>query len=1285
MQIDEVQEKSGMANGKKGLSRLTILILTGLGLSVGPHQVLTRTAEVSRALSPVLSSYEVIRMAPGEIERQVRTTGELRFRFNETDFYFNLEPHNLRAPNYRAVEKGPGGIERTLPPQPVHTFKGVLAGREDTRGRFNLTDGGVEGIVYAPEGSYYVEPLRNYLASASDGELVVYRHADIKTGGVLKCGASLPERLERGVDRVTAQVGASTLTHPTKYGFEIATEADYEFVQALGGSEKANREIEGILNQVEGVYESELLLQLRISFQNTWRTEDDPYTATDPEGLLIEFQNYWNKTYKNKKNYDLAHIWTGKPLFPAGVAWSNTVCLNRSFSYGLSARSTALTGKYNLTAHEIGHNFGATHPSEHSPPVTGCLDTIMQFALGDLTFCEFSRQEIATYVAGNNQCLTTLPISLQPPTGLTATTVSNSRIDLNWQDNSANETGFIVQQRRDAKLGDDWVQPWVSIATTPANVSKFSDDGYLPGTFYHHRVRAFNGTESSAFSNEVLATTLGIQPPTSLTTAGVFNSSVNLYWQDNSSNETGFRVQRRLPGSPDWVSVANTPANVTQYLDGGLLPRTFYYYQIQAFNDTESSTFSNERLIMTTGNQSPTGPGIQPPTKLTATAISNAAIDLTWQDNSSNEMSFHVQRRIDGSPDWVPFGMTYPNINSIQDGFLAPSSTYHYRVWAFDGTEYSAFSNEASATTLGLGIRPPTSLTASTVSSSGIDLTWNDNSDNETGFHVQRRIDGSPDWLSIAIAAANLTRFSDDGTLPGAFYHYRVRAFNGSESSAFSNEAVTGGFDSRLFVPIVLRSQGRTADSFYTSELTLTNRGTTTAAIHHTYTAAFGGGSGTALDSLAPGRQRVIRDAVAYLTDLGIPIGSGAAGGTLMVEFSNLSSASDAAVTVKVATPVEEGKGRAGLAYPGLNPDGLLGASAFIAGLRQNNRDRSNLAVQNAGDSSDGNLTLRVTIFSGDPASAGISMILPDLTLPPGGFYQYNRVLNMAGFDNGYVRVEKVEGKAPYYAYGVINDNFNSDGSFVFPVTGSSLVGRSGQTLPVIIETGNFQSELTLTNFSASEKTVDFRFVADAVENNDDTAGFSLTLKAGEQRIVPRIVDWLRRQGVAGIGPAGRAFVGALFATVAEGDMSGIVIGARTGAPDKIGGQYSLFYNGVADGSTSIESAWVDALRQDEDNRSNLALVNTGEVDGSESVFRLDIYEGDSGRLAGTVTTRPLPAGRWRQVNSILANHARGTSQGYVRIRRVSGNNPFLVYGVINDGGRPGERSGDGAYLPARE
>ena len=278
------------------------------------------------------------------------------------------------------------------------------------------------------------------------------------------------------------------------------------------------------------------------------------------------------------------------------------------------------------------------------------------------------------------------------------------------------------------------------------------------------------------------------------------------------------------------------------------------------------------------------------------------------------------------------------------------------------------------------------------------------------------------------------------------------------------------------------------------------------------------------------------------------------------------------------------------------------------------------------------------------------------------------------------MKVERISGTSPYFAYGVINDNFNSDGSFVLPVKEASLAGTRGQTLPVIIETGAFGSELTVTNFSPVPKTVNFRFVTEAVETDDETANFSLKLEAGEQRIIPGIIDWLRQRNVAGIGAADEAFVGAVFATVDEGDMSGIVIGARTGAPDQRGGQFSLFYNGVPHGSASIRSAWIYGLQQNAENRSNLALVNTGEIDDSSSTLEIDIYDGEEHSQPVTRSVRLGPR-RWLQMNGILG-HRR---QGYVEVRKTSGSNPFVTYGVINDGGKPGERSGDGAYLPARE
>ena len=1811
---------------------LSVLILAGLSLSVSPHQILTRTDEVSRALSPVLSRYEVIRMEPGEIERQVRTTGELRLRFEGAEFYFNLEPHDMRAPDYRAEVTGPGGVRRTLTPQPVHTYKGVLAGREETRGRFNLTGAGVEGVVYAPEGWVYVEPLRNYLPEARAGELVVYRQEDLKAGGDVTCDLSLPGRLRRGAARVAAQAEA---VPPTNYIADIATEADYEYVQEMGGTVEANREIEGILNVVEEVFQSELLVGLRISFQHAWETEEDPYTGTTMDSFVIALRLYWNENFAAEQDYDLVHLWTGRQDLDKVGRASGQVCHSRdnnlpvSTSISTSKRFDS-SFKYYLATHEIAHNLGASDLYNDIPPIPACMGTLMNTGPG-LTLCQFSREEIARYLADYNSCLDTRPIGLQPPGGLSARATSASGIHLSWRDNSANETGFKVERRREGS----W--EWGRIGTTPADTTTFTSEGLFSEATYLYRVQAFNDSESSAYSNEAAATTRSapevaagwridtlagrtdndgdegpavrarlaspygvavdgsgnvyiadrrnhrirrvdrsgtittvagtgergfggdggpavaarLNEPTrvALDTSGALyiadrgnhrirrvdglgivttvagNGEIgfsgdggpavearlklpqgmavdgsgalyiadtwnrrirrvdasgtittvagsggrgyggdggpavrtslnvpagvavdglgNLYIAESEQNrvlrvdtsgiittmagngEIGFSGDggpaveawlntplgvtvdeagnvyiadwgnhriRRVDGSGIITTIAGTgergfsgdggpaveaslwhPEGVTVDGGGNLYIADWGNHRIRRVDgsgvittiagigesgfggdggpaagawlntplgvavDTSGNVYIadtyNDRIRRVDGSgiittvagtgesgfggdggpageaqlDSPRGVAVDGSGNLfiadanngrirrvnSLGAITKVASRLHWPtgvavDGLGNvyiaDTVDHRIRRVDAggtlttiagigesgfSGDGGPAvearlnhprgvavdegGNVYiadtwnqrirrvdpsggittvagigegsdsggagPATEAVLDwpvgvavdgsGNLYIADTYNNRIRRVDtsgtlttiaGTGVRGYSGDGGlAATAQLNdptgvavddegnvyvadsrnhrIRvltrlppppdAPTRLKAAAVSPFRIDLSWQDNSDEEEGFGVQRRVEGSSDWIDIGATPADLTTYSDTGLEPTTSYRYRVRAYRNIVASAFSNEAaattprvmpptlmrfiptsgpagvqvtlfgthfygatavefngaatarfevVSGtrieavvpreaasgpirvvapggavtsaesftvtdsGIGSRLFVPIVLRGRGRTPGSFFTSELTLTNRGTATAAIHYTYTAAFGGGSGTAVEALGPGRQRVIPDAIAYLTSLGVPIGSGSAGGTLAVEFSNLSSPSAAAVTVRVATPVEEGRGRAGLAFLGLNPDGLLTSPAFITGLRQNSQDRSNLAVQNAGEASEGAITVRVTVVSGDPKVPG-SLVLPDRTLAPGGFHQYNGILKEAGFDNGYVKVERVSGTAAYYAYGVINDQGNSDGSFVLPVEEDSLRGKRGQILPVMVETRDFSSELTVTNVSLVAKTVDFRWVAEAVGTADDTARFSLSLEAGEQRIIPDVVETLRRQGVAGIGPARRAYAGAVFATAAEGDMSGIVMGARTGSSGG-GGQYGVFYHAVPHGAASLDNAWIYGLQQNTSNRSNLALVNVGPFD--DSVFGIDIYDGETGALVKTIT-RTVPPQGWHQINGILGNYALGTRQGYIRIRKVSGGNPFLAYGVINDGGAPGERSGDGAYLPGRE
>ena len=95
------------------------------------------------------------------------------------------------------------------------------------------------------------------------------------------------------------------------------------------------------------------------------------------------------------------------------------------------------------------------------------------------------------------------------PSGLSATAVSQSQIDLSWTDNSGNESGFSIER----KTGSGGT--YSVIATTTANVASFSDTALSSGTAYYYHLRAFNTAGYSGYSNEANATTQSpSQPPT---------------------------------------------------------------------------------------------------------------------------------------------------------------------------------------------------------------------------------------------------------------------------------------------------------------------------------------------------------------------------------------------------------------------------------------------------------------------------------------------------------------------------------------------------------------------------------------------------------------------------------------------------------------------------------------------------------------------------------------------------------------------------------------------------
>ncbi len=390
-----------------------------------------------------------------------------------------------------------------------------------------------------------------------------------------------------------------------------------------------------------------------------------------------------------------------------------------------------------------------------------------------------------------------------------------------------------------------------------------------------------------------------------------------------------------------------------------------------------------------------------------------------------------------------------------------------------------------------------------------------------------------------------------------------------------------------LLVPVVLDVLG-VGEARFRSELTLTNRGTTAARLEATFTPATGmfpgtAGGGTVADSLAPGEQRVIPDAIAWLrTEKGLPIPAGPGqAGSLRLVFTGLSPASDV-VSARVRTTAAACGGAAGLSYAAWRLGESSAAPLRLFGLRSGPAERSNLAVVNTG--TEGTVTPRIVLRSGDGASVYEvpSALLPPLA--PGEWRQVNDadLLRAAGFAEATALVSRAAGAAPLGAYAVFNDNLSNDGSFVPAVPDDAFGGEL--VLPVVVETPAFESELVLFNPGEAAVRATLAYVESLAEPRGEVGHVTIDLGPREQRILPRLLEELRRRGLP-LGPRGaRAGTLSILFRVLDGSPARGLAGAKTAAAGtgKCAGKgsFGLFYTAVpADSGAAVESV-VDGLRQ---------------------------------------------------------------------------------------------------------
>ncbi|MBN1674131.1 MAG: fibronectin type III domain-containing protein [Kiritimatiellae bacterium] len=184
--------------------------------------------------------------------------------------------------------------------------------------------------------------------------------------------------------------------------------------------------------------------------------------------------------------------------------------------------------------------------------------------------------------------------------------------------------------------------------------------------------------------------------PSALVASAASSSRITLGWRDNSSDETGFKIDRRQSGTSDWVRIATTGPNATAHTDTGLSADTKFYYRVKAYNAAGNSPYSNLADATTAPEATPPAA----PASLAARATGATRIELNWADRSGDETGFKIDRRQSGAGDWVRIATTGPNTTAHTDTGLSADTKFYYMVKAYNVAGNSPYSNLADATTL---------------------------------------------------------------------------------------------------------------------------------------------------------------------------------------------------------------------------------------------------------------------------------------------------------------------------------------------------------------------------------------------------------------------------------------------------------------------------------------------------------------------------------------------------------------------------------------------------------
>ncbi|NHI03707.1 hypothetical protein DYY67_0777 [Candidatus Nitrosotalea sp. TS] len=444
-----------------------------------------------------------------------------------------------------------------------------------------------------------------------------------------------------------------------------------------------------------------------------------------------------------------------------------------------------ISNGYSITGYEI--DSSTDGGTTWSPVVANTASSATSYTVSGLTsgtlyqFRIEAINQLGTGSAGVSSLAVTAGDVPAQTTAPAASALAGDKISLSWNapiSNGYSITGYEIDSSTDG--GTTWSPV---VANTASSATSYTVSGLTSGTLYQFRIEAINqlGTGSAGVSS--LAVTAGDVPAqtTGLTLSMTSTTSASLSWIAPISNSYSI-IQYEIDYSTDgntWTEVPNAKPVLTSYTVSSLTSNTLYYFRVSAIN--ELGTGNPSSPISTT-----TLP-LSPP-NIAATTVSDSKINLSWAAPSGTITGYKIERSIDGSTWSAVTSNTGTATTSYSDTGLNPSTTYYYRIFAIGDGGTGSASSIASATTT---TTAPSSLSATSISTSQINLSWAAPSGTITGYEIERSIDGST-WSAVTSNTGTATTsYSDTGLLSNTMYIYRVSALSSGGQSLPSGTSST--------------------------------------------------------------------------------------------------------------------------------------------------------------------------------------------------------------------------------------------------------------------------------------------------------------------------------------------------------------------------------------------------------------------------------------------------------------------------------------------------------------